>query len=200
MRAGLRHNPFKLEAEGPLPDALFAKLGRNPTTGPKPGSARVIELVGPPGAGKSTQLLRWRLASPGPYRHVPDNWTRWYGLPVGAISYWDEAYRVPAPLLQLALRRARRLNATVVVAGHVSIADAVRKARLDLDQHEFPYLTAAAVQAFFARRVQAAALAGCTPAFKLPDADAKRLADEAGASLRAVSDALHIWIAAKIRE
>lgn len=198
--AGWRHNPFIAEAvperqsdwDG-LPDTLWLDLGYS--LPPVAAGRQLVQLLGVRGAGKSTHLARWRSLSPGPACYVPLGWRRWQCPAVASICYWDEACRLPGPLLHFALQRAAWQQATVCAGVHRNLSHAARRAGLSVQTIELPGLTARGVQQWAAKRLQAAALPGPCGFPRLTEAECLDFARRAEGSWRALGTLLHIWAA-----
>ncbi|NNJ27883.1 hypothetical protein [Alienimonas chondri] len=168
----------------------------------------MIQLLGEKGAGKTSLLLHWRNERRGPYRYVPPGrpmptgLLRFAPLPAGPLVYWDEADRVPPPLLWLALWKAARNGATVVVGTHRDLTPEATRAGLPIVTHEFPPLTPSALRAWCEPRIAAAALLDSPSEDRLvvPDKVLQETCDAAGSSLREASVILHIWAARAARQ
>ena len=196
-RLGLRHNPFLADPRPGVAAGLW--VNREAPATPTPGGRRLIQLLGEQGAGKTSLLLHWRAERPGPYRYVPPPRTigeragRWLPPPVAPLAYWDEADRVPAPVLRFALRRAARCGATVAAGTHRDLSAEATRAGLAVTTHAFPPLTPAALAEWCAVRIAAAALPGSC--FAVPGEVLAEVCAAAGSSLREASVALHVWAA-----
>lgn len=192
--AGLARNPFVADPPEALSDEVWIDRGVPP---PLPNGRRFVQLLGPQGAGKTSHLLRFRSAAPGPYFHVPPGLGRLRLPPVAPIAYWDEADRIPGPVLAWALRQAARWSATIVAGTHRDLTSAAARSGLAVETHRLGPLDVRSVSAFAARRIAAAA---CGPvSIELDPDDAAEIARAAGASLRAAGDLLHAWAARTVR-
>ena len=121
---GLKGNPFALEREPGAAAGTWIDRGISP---PQAGQKTFVQLLANRGAGKTSHLLYWRSQYPGPYSYYPiEVMRRWYLPAVDAIAYWDEADRIPLPLLLASLARAAVAQASIVAATHVDLAWAAR--------------------------------------------------------------------------
>ncbi|WP_432560209.1 hypothetical protein [Granulicoccus sp. GXG6511] len=193
-RLGLTGNPFVAEAEpGVVPELWIARAGVPPP--PQPAHRTLVQLIGPKGAGKTSHLLRWREAAPGPYHYVPPGRGRWRRPPIAPLVYWDEADRMAAATRRWALRQAFRRGATVVAGTHEDLSGVARASGLEVVTYEFPALSPAALQAWSRLRIEAVALPGRTSTLVLDPVTARDICLRAGASLRDAAVDLHIWAA-----
>ncbi len=127
---GLERNPFLLEV-----GAVEARVwvDRGSSDAPPVGAGIFWQILGVKGAGKSSHLQHWLAQTGGVYRYYGPHWTsRWTMPPVQPIAYWDEADRIPAPLLWLALANAARQKASIVAATHRDLALEARRAGLEV--------------------------------------------------------------------
>jgi hypothetical protein len=195
---GLARNPFIIEeAPGVAKDVWIDRdLGEPPL----PSKATLVQILGPCGAGKTSHLLRWRERFHGPYRHIPDSLMRWYPPPIAAIAYWDEADRIPFPVLHLALRAAARRGDTIVAGTHRDLAPAARRVGLSVTTLALPSLDAPTLAIWIDRRIAAARNAEGSIEPPRPDVtEIERLVAECGGSFRIAADRLHVWMAGKNR-
>lgn len=193
LRAGLARNPFVLDPDPGVAPDLWISRGFD-TPSPRPG--RAVQFLGAEGAGKTSHLLRIRAAHPGPYRHIEPDRTRWLPPPVAPAAYWDEADRIPSPILWIALRRARRAGAGLVLGTHRDLSRPLAAAGWTVETIAFEPLTAAEVSVWAARRIHAAAEGA--PRIALPPEAAAAVARDSGASLRTAGDLLHVWAAREV--
>jgi hypothetical protein len=191
---GLRGNPFAAGGRATVPQDLW--IDRGLPDAPRAELGCLIQVIGERGAGKTAHLLRWQTQTGGPLRYVPAGLRRWRPLPVGPITYWDEADRVPSPLLLAALRRAARIGATVVVGTHADLSRIALAAGLEVSTHFLSNLDTKMLIAWARLRIEAARLPGVSEAGLALDPDtAARIIAECGASLRATATRLHVWAA-----
>lgn len=196
---GLSGNPFVAESEpGVAADLWISRDGVPPPS--RPGQRRLVQLIGPKGAGKTSHLLRWRSLAPGPYHYVPLGPGRWRRPPVAPLVYWDEVDRLAGPVRAGSLAYAAARGATVVAGTHDDLAGIARACGLAVSTYRFTALTAAVVQEWAALRIAATALPGRTPSLELDDATARVICERAGASLRDAALELHVWAAERARE
>ena len=187
----LAANPFTADLTPGVPERLW--VPREAPAAPEPGGRRFVQVVGVKGAGKTSLLTHWRRTHPGPYAHVPPGVRRWRIPPFAAVCYWDEADRLPAPLLWVALRLARRRGATVIVGTHRDLSGSAGRAGFAVETVEFGGVSPAFLAAWCERRVAAVALPGCD--FRVPPDVIAAVANSCGGCLRTAGDRLHVWAA-----
>ena len=68
-----------------------------------PDDDEIVELIGPPGAGKTSLLLHWQRSVGGPYVRVEPGRARWKPPPLAPVVYWDDADRIPRLILRQAI-------------------------------------------------------------------------------------------------
>ena len=188
LRLGLHRNPFVAEDTPGVDEAVRLDVGV-----PDPPPSGVIELVGCKGAGKTTHLMACLQDRPGPYRHVDPGLDRFGRFPmpeVGGTVAWDEVDRVPSLLLRIAVTRARRRGALVLLGTH-------RRTGLADHSHVLPGPTATTVRAFAVRRIEAVLVEGTTGRLDLPEALAADIARRADGCWWTVGTELHRWAAAR---
>ncbi|MCB0997218.1 MAG: hypothetical protein KDB21_19120 [Acidimicrobiales bacterium] len=191
-RAGLERNPFCHDVVA----ATFIDRGVGPA--PEPRQRLFVQLVGVKGAGKTTQLGRWRAEHAGPHHWVPPSRGRWRRLPVAPIAYWDEIDRAPVRLVRSALRRASAAGATVVAGTHLDLGHLADDAGLDVRTHDLPALTPAEVRRWAMERLRSARLPGTDRELLLEDSLADDVARDAGGSWRVAGDLMHAWVARQV--
>ncbi|WP_017325333.1 hypothetical protein [Synechococcus sp. PCC 7336] len=195
---GLRGNPFILEETPGAAAGTWIDRGISP---PQPGQNTFVQLQADRGAGKTSHLLHWRSQYPGPYSYYPiEVLQRWHLPAVDAIAYWDEADRIPLPLLLAGLARAASANATIAVGTHVDLAWAARWMGFRVERISLPPMDAATLQVWAARKIAAATLPDMdSSGLALEPAIAVEIARAAGHSWREAADRLHIWAARQAR-
>ena len=179
---GLAANPFIASPEPGEPARTFVDRGL-----PTPPHHGFVEVVGRKGAGKTTHLLHWlRGRDGGVYRHVPPGVGRFRPLPVAPVVAWDEADRVPAPLLRHAARAARRRGSLVLIGTHrpLGLGDVV---------HVLADPTAEELSRWARLRVTAVATGEHDHA--LGDVPAEAIARSCGGDWWQAGTDLHIWAA-----
>lgn len=196
---GLARNPFVAEPAPGVPEGLWIARAGVPEI-PQPGQRRLIQLIGPKGAGKTSHLLHWRALAPAPYHYVPPDFRRWRSPPVAPLVYWDEADRLAAPVRAAAFAYAAARRATVVAGTHADLARTAQACGLAVTTYHFPGLTPPVLCEWAAARIADAALPGQAPALFLDAATAEAVCARAGASLRDAAVELHVWAAERARE
>ena len=144
--AGITHNPFAAPRFGEPPASAF--VDRGIPAPPPPGSKTLVQVIGPSGYGKSSQLAHWRGETPGPYHYIPRRpySKRWATPPMarsGETVYGDEIDRMPAPLRRWWFRQLASKEATVIIGTHTDLQTlgeasgfSVRSHRLEPVDHQ----------------------------------------------------------------
>lgn len=175
--AGLRANPFALPPDpddvdpedphgsepgdpGPEDDPRRGEIDRGLGPAPEPAAAALIQLVGDRGAGKSTQLRRWRRDRPGPHHYVVRHpyRLRWARPPTGPLVYGDEIDRLPVPLRWWWLRALARAGATLVIGTHRDLGALGRWFGFEVITHRLGPVSRDELQRMVAARLAAATL------------------------------------------
>lgn len=120
LKVGLKRNPFITSELLEVPTQLWLDMGFS--CAPKTQDRLLFQIIGKKGAGKTSHLLHWRAQTGGNYYYCETFINSWKIPPVQAIVYWDEADRIPLPILICSLCRARFLNATIVVGTHKDLS------------------------------------------------------------------------------
>lgn len=189
-RLGLTGNPFVSDRERSVEPDLWLDRAGVPEA-PEAGRRLLVQLIGPKGAGKTSHLLRWREAAPGPYHYVAPGRRRWSMPPLAPLVYWDEVDRLAAPVRRMVFGRAARTGATIVAGTHVDLAVPARRAGLEVITHDFAGLTPDVLRAWCDLRIAAVTRPGAEPALDLDDALLAAICAEVGPSLREAAFVLH---------
>jgi len=192
---GLNRNPFRVEPEPGVTESLF--LSRHFPPRPEAGRRRFVQVIGPKGAGKTTLLLHWRRTTDGPYRHVPPGPARFLPPPLGSLVYWDEADRIPLPILYPALSASRYLDATIVVGTHDDLSGVASTFGFSVETFELPIIHPMEVMKWARARIKEDSTDSGTPGIELEYSEACRVARDADRSWRRVGGLLHRWVAEK---
>ena len=193
LALGLRHNPFVLETSQTIAAALW--IDRGWSAPPQPRAAKLVQILGVKGAGKTSHLQHWRSQTGGPYCYYPPGWGRIKPPVVSAITYWDEADRIPWPLLSLALIAAARTSSTIVAGTHTDLGTVARLAGLSVITFRLKAFEATLLIDWARRRIEAARLMGQPCLLNVDWAKAEEIAAIARGSWRVAADELHIWAA-----
>ncbi|MGV0024613.1 hypothetical protein [Phormidesmis priestleyi] len=194
-RLGLRCNPFLAEQVPGVPDHLW--LDRGFSQAPVPKSRMLLQIIGEKGAGKTSHLLHWRQQTGGQYAYYPPEILgRVQWPPGGAIAYWDEADRIPEPLLLVGLTFAKAQGSTIVAGTHKSLNWAAKIVGLRVQTIRLSCLTIAELRDWTTQRIEAVRLTeAASVRLDLSDEVARSIVQQSGASWRKAATLLHIWAA-----
>lgn len=198
---GLHANPFVAETLDPrtalpaVPERLW--LDRGYSTAPASKQTLLVQLIGHKGAGKSSHLKHWHQQRPGPLRYFPRPYfSRWRVPPVADICYWDEACRIPLPLLCFALWRAKKQRATICVGTHRDLSPWAKRFGLAVRTHSLNVFSIKTLQQWAQMRIDHACIDTANPApLTLPDSTAKNVWQHSAGSWRHAMALLHRWAA-----
>jgi hypothetical protein len=193
LALGLRRNPFILETSRTIAPTLW--LDRGWSTPPAPQTKQFIQFLGVKGTGKTSHLQHWQAQTGGPYEYYPPHWGRLKAPPTGPITYWDEADRIPWPLLMAALGRGVRDRSTIVVGSHRNLALAAKLAGFTVKTVNIPPFDGPMLMQWASRRIKAAQFDHEPCRLQLTDRQAQKIAIAAQGSWREAADQLHIWAA-----
>lgn len=194
---GLSRNPFVADQSPGVPDDVWIDRGIDP---PEPSSKTVVQLVGERGMGKTSLLLRWQSMLGGEYLHIDQGWDRWTSVPIGRIAYWDEADRLPGVVLGRALRAAAKIDATIVVGTHRSLAKWARRTRMAVTTFDMAAPEPETVVRWAERRIEAALVGGAVQTYWVDIDLATAVTDASGSDWRAIGDRLHAHAAEAARD
>lgn len=198
-QAGLARNPFLVESEIEIPERLW--LNRGFPSVPQPGGHQLIQVIGPPGAGKTSLLTHWRQTEPGPYHHYPPGIRRFRFPPLAEIAYWDEADRIPVPILNLTLKRAAKRATTLVCGTHRDLSGNARRYGFEVITIEPPRISPDELIAWASFRIRAVQIDSDQKLpIELTKQHASSITAEAGKSWRTAADLLHIWAAKQVNQ
>jgi hypothetical protein len=196
---GLSRNPFIAEPEAGVDPSLW--LDRGFSTAPQPGAKMLVQIWGEKGAGKTSHLKHWQRQTGGAYCYYAPGWERWRfpSLPTGKnqnmISYWDEADRIPLPILITALGLSAQRRMTIVVGTHVDLSRTARSLGLSVVTISLPDLEVAALLQWTTLRIAAVRLPETALGLQLTSSLATEIVATSGASWRDAADRLHVWAA-----
>jgi hypothetical protein len=194
-RLGLRCNPFIAEQIPGVAEQFW--LDRGFSQAPHPRSRILLQIMGEKGAGKTSHLLHWQQQTGGAYCYYPPElWGRMKLPSGGAIAYWDEADRIPEPLLLMGLTTAKAKGCTIVAGTHQSLEWAASLVGLRVQTLHLPCLTVTELRRWATQRIQAVCLTECSPLCQeLTDETLRAIAQQSRASWRHAATLLHIWAA-----
>ncbi|MEO1094021.1 MAG: hypothetical protein AAFX01_03875 [Cyanobacteria bacterium J06638_28] len=197
LALGLHSNPFAL-GEQAMSQSLW--IDRGWSQAPIPAAQQLVQVLGGKGFGKTAHLSHWRSQTGGPYIYYPPGWGRFKVPPVQKIAYWDEADRIPSPLLLEAFSRAARTQATVVAGTHTDLSPFAKLAGLAVQTIRLPPLEAAMLRVWVDRQIQAVRVPASSCYLALSAETAREIAAIAQGSWRAAADELHIWAAVRANQ
>lgn len=193
LALGLVRNPFVAADEPGVPDWLWVDRGWSE---PPPLQAKqFVQFIGPKGAGKTSHLKHWQARTGGAYCYYPPGWGRWQWPAVEAIAYWDEADRVPWPLLALALAKASLVRATIVAGTHADLGRIASLLGLTVRTIHLSSLDGPTLQLWATYCIEAVRVPHLDRGLHLTEQHAAAIAASAQGSWRKAGDRLHIWAA-----
>lgn len=192
---GLQCNPFRTQPTPGVPDALWVDRGFS--TSPPIQSGLLLQIIGDPGAGKTSHLFHWRQQTGGDYTYYPIEFLqRWQWPSLGPIAYWDEVDRMPIPLLLTGLSLAKSQRSTIVAGTHKCLRWAGRLMDLRVETIVLPSLTINELMQWSNQRIEAVRLGDRIPvSLKLTPEDALMIIQQSQTSWRRAATLLHIWAA-----
>ena len=193
LALGWQANPFAL-GEPVMAPSLW--IDRGWSQAPVPAAQQLVQVLGNKGFGKTAHLRHWQAQTGGVYAYYPPGWGRFKVPPVQNIAYWDEADRIPKPLLLAALGQAARTRATLVAGTHTDLSPLAKLSGLAVKTICLPPLEAATLRVWAERQIQAVRLPAVSGGLELLPATVQEIAAIAQGSWRAAADELHIWAAA----
>ena len=208
---GLKRNPFFAPQDLQIERDRWLDFGYSQAV--SPGQRLFVQFLGEKGAGKTSHLLHWQQQTGGHYFYqAPWQWQTFPPCqpdPTGvAITYWDEANRIPLPTLAWALKKAYKLQLTVVVGSHQNLAPLARLVgyktkSIDLDHLTLPRLKCWINQHFLSEllpeRSREQNLAFEQLQNKLTDQFLLTILNESAGSWRRTATILHRWLAQQVK-
>lgn len=190
---GLQRNPFVLEERLLIPPSLW--IDRGWSTPPQPKAKQLVQVIGVKGAGKTSHLKHWQAQTGGAYCYYPPGWGR-VKMPVGGdIAYWDEADRIPWPMMIVALGKAAAAHSTIIVGTHTSLAAIAQSVGLTVKNIQLSAFSTQQLTQWARQRIEAASMPGIACKLQLTPTTAHRITTAAHGSWREAADLLHIWAA-----
>ncbi|MGD1932463.1 MAG: hypothetical protein ACFB12_26520 [Leptolyngbyaceae cyanobacterium] len=193
LALGWQANPFAL-GEPVMAQSMW--IDRGWSQAPAPAAQQLVQVMGDRGFGKTAHLRYWQAQTGGIYAYYPPGWGRFKVPPVQNIAYWDEADRIPKPLLLAALGQTARTRATLVAGTHTDLSPLAKLSGLAVKTICLPPLEAATLRVWAERQIQAVRLPAVSCGLELLPATVQEIAAIAQGSWRAAADELHIWAAA----
>jgi hypothetical protein len=208
---GLKRNPFFAPQDLQIEGDRWLDFGYSQAI--CPGQRLFIQFLGEKGAGKTSHLLHWQKQTGGHYFYQAP-W-QWQTLPPTqpdlqgtAIAYWDEANRIPLPILIWALKQACKLQVAVVVGSHQNLAPLARLVGYQTKTIHLNHLTLPRLKCWINQHFIAEFLPERSPeqtlAFqqlqnKLTDQFLLTILNESAGSWRKTATVLHRWLAQQVR-
>lgn len=199
--AGLRQNPFRPNEEETLPGSVWMDLGLPDP--PEPTTSHLYQVKGPRGTGKTSHLRRWQNQLGGPYHHYPIHYvSRWTHPPTGTTVFWDEANRIPFPLLVSGFLMMRWKGGTIYAGTHRDLSGIARGLGFSVTPFQLDYWTPREVRTWAKKQIRQATLEHENPPHELLPSEEKLrdLMRKADRSLPRIADELHAWIAREVKE
>jgi len=193
-KIGLRRNPFIAPDNLEIPSQRWLDFGFSQAP---PIQKRLFwQVIGEKGAGKTSHLLHWRQQTGGVYYYCQPGWKRWLLPPVAKIAYWDEANRIPLPLLLISLWRSRLINATIVAGTRDNLAKFPDLLGFEVTTITLSTLCVENVLQWVKNWIEAERLSPLIPVcLELTTDNAKKIIADSQGSWRKAANYLHIWAA-----
>ncbi len=193
-KLGLCRNPFLAPDNLQIPSQRWIDFGFSEA--PPIQKGLFWQVIGEKGAGKTSHLLHWRQQTGGIYYYCQPGWKGWLLPPVAKIVYWDEANRIPLPLLLISLWRSRFINATIVVATHNNLAKIVSWFGFEIKTISLSTLCVENLLQWAKKLIESERLSPSIPIpLELTTDDAKKIIAQSQGSWRKAANYLHIWAA-----
>lgn len=193
--AGLVRNPFVLE--GPIVgddvwlDRGFSQGFAQPQT--------LVQFIGDKGAGKTSHVRRWQSQLGGTYRHIAPGIDRFVTPPVvDRVVFWDEADRIPLPLLAFCLRFVAFRRGMIVAGTHRNLSEPALRAGLNVHTMTLDEITAQDVEEWARLRILSAAFDQPLAWRTLGPVPASVSTAPHDLSWRDIGDQLHSWAAQRV--
>lgn len=191
---GLRRNPFIAPDDLEIPPQRWLDFGFSQA--PPIQNRLFLQVIGKKGAGKTSHLLHWKQQTGGIYYYCQPGWKRCLIPPVSKIVYWDEANRIPLPLLLTSLWRSRSINATIVAGTHDNLAKFASLFGFEIKTIGLSTLCVDNFLQWAKKLIEAERLSPLTPVrLELTFDIAKKIVAESEGSWRKAATYLHIWTA-----
>lgn len=193
-RLGLRRNPFIALDDLEISPERWLDFGFSQ---PPPIQKRLFwQVIGEKGAGKTSHLLHWKQQTGGVYYYCQPGWKRCSLPPVAKIVYWDEANRIPLPLLLTSLLRSRCINATIVAGTHDNLAEFASLFGFEIKNITLSTLCVENLLQWVKKLIEAERLSPSIPiSLELTTDNAREIVAESQGSWRKAATYLHIWVA-----
>lgn len=191
---GLRRNPFIAPDNLEISPQRWLDFGFSQ---PPPIQKRLfLQVIGEKGAGKTSHILHWKQQTGGVYYYCQPGWKRCLLPPVAKIAYWDEANRIPLPLLLISLWQASFINATIVAGTHDNLAKFASLFGFEIKTITFSTLCVENLLQWVKKMIEAERLSPSIPIrLELTTDNARKIIAESQNSWRKAANYLHIWAA-----
>jgi hypothetical protein len=209
-RLGLKRNPFIAPASLQLDGDRWCDFGYSlPILSKKP---QFIQFLGVKGSGKTSHLLHWQQQTGGIY-YYQKPW-HWLSIPPFKLqksgvefTYWDEANRIPLPLLIWSLNRAYRQQLIVVVGSHLNLGAIAKLVGYQVRTIRLNNLSLPRLKAWINQQFQAELLPRRSPRQRLALEQIQQqlseslltmIIEQSNGSWRQAATHLHRWLARQI--
>lgn len=190
---GLQRNPFIGEEQFDRSELIW--IDRGWSQAPSTQTKQLVQVMGDKGFGKTSHLKHWQSQTGGPYCYVPPGWKRFKIPAVKQIAYWDEADRIPIPLLIIALTWASFTSATIVMGTHSERGKIAARLGFTVTTIDLPPLDVETLLIWANDRIKSVSLRSQTGHLLLQPEKAEEIIAIAQGSWRTAADYLHIWVA-----
>ena len=193
-KLGLQRNPFIASDNLEIPPQHWFDFGFSEA--PPIQKRLFVQVIGEKGAGKTSHLLHWKQQTGGVYYYCQPGWKGWLLPPVAKIAYWDEANRIPLPLLVTSLWRSRLINATIFVGTHDNLEKIASLLGFEVKTIRLSTLCVENLLQWVNKLIESERLSPSIPIrLKLTTGNARGIVAQSQGSWRKAASFLHIWAA-----
>ncbi|MGD1911517.1 MAG: hypothetical protein ACFB2X_11850 [Rivularia sp. (in: cyanobacteria)] len=197
-KLGLQRNPFTAPDNLEIPPQRWFDFGFSQA--PPIQKRLFLQVIGEKGAGKTSHLLHWKQQTGGVYYYCQPGWKAWLLPPVAKIVYWDEANRIPLPLLLISLWLAHSINATIVSGTHNNLAKFASLFSFEIKTIRLSTLCVENLLQWSKKLIESERLSPSIPIrLELTTDNARKIVADSQGSWRKAATFLHIWAARVVK-
>jgi hypothetical protein len=191
---GLRRNPFIAPETLEISPHRWLDMGFSFPPSPQP--KLFVQIIGKKGAGKTSHLLHWKQQIGGIYYYCQADWQRWQFPPLSQVVYWDEADRIPLPILLISLGKMSYLQGTIMVGTHHNLSPLAYRFGFQVKTIHLSTLTVSYLLQWAQESLEAERLSPDIPIkVNLTTSHARKIMAQSQGSWRIAANYLHIWLA-----